>query len=125
MVIRRYLKSFEGVIRDVRILDSNDLELKYTEFKKDNDKLYSMAINSVVTGTVQESVKKLKVMLAARENMNQGKISKLNTDMLIGNMLGKEYIYPKTQNPSNEDYIRAINTIKKKDAEGEDVVECE
>jgi len=97
--------NFIGVVRDVKLLTTQQLELKYAKFK------------------IQDAIKKLELMLKARDDMDAGKISKLNTDMLVGNMLGKEYIYPKTETPSREDLIRAVNTIRSKDAEA--INECD
>jgi len=110
-------KNFHGVIKDSRILRKEQLEKKYSNFKEKNDKLYQIAIDSSITGKVQESLKKLEMMLKAREDMKNGKMTKLNTDILIGSQLGREYIYPKTSMPSQEDYKRAIDTIKKKAVE--------
>jgi hypothetical protein len=114
-------KNFHGVIKDSKNLSSEQLENKYSEFKHRFDKLYQIAIYSVTTGTVQQSLQKLEMMLKARENMQSGKASKMSTDMFVGNFLGKEYIYPLTQNPSAEDYKRAIDTITKKAAEVEEL----
>jgi len=112
-------KCFNGVVRDSKHLNSKELELKYAEFKAKFEKLYNIAIDSVITGTVQESLKKLDMMLEARRNMKSGRMNKLNTDMLVGNQLGREYIYPLTNTPSKEDYQRAISTIKQKEQEQE------
>jgi len=115
--------NFIGVVRDVKLLTTQQLELKYAKFKTECEPMYKMAINCVVNGTIQDAIKKLELMLKARDDMDAGKISKLNTDMLVGNMLGKEYIYPKTETPSREDLIRAVNTIRSKDAEA--INECD
>jgi hypothetical protein len=107
-------KSFYGVIRDSRELNSSQLELKYADFKEKVEPLYKMAIDSVATGKVQEASKKLDMMLTARTAMQTGKMSKLNTDMFVGNQLGREYIYPVTNSPSREDYTKAVQTIIQK-----------
>jgi hypothetical protein len=117
------IKTFNNIIRDTRVLNSTELDMKYSKFKTDFEKLYNMAIDSVVNGKVQENIGKLNMMLQARENMLSGKVSKLNTDMFVGNQLGKEFIYPLTETPSNEDYKKAIDKIKKKIEETDESTE--
>lgn len=113
------INSFNGIIRDSKDMNSTDLEAKYLKFKESNGKLYDMAIDSVATGKVQETFAMLQIMINARNNMQNGKISKFNTDIFIGNELGKKYIYPKTNTPSTEDYKKAIDQIKEKIKENE------
>jgi len=109
--------NFNGVIRDAKNCNIQELELKYSEFKNKFEKLYLIAIDAVFTGKVQEAINKLDIMLKARNDMQSGKVSKLHTDMMVGNMLGKQYIYPLTQTPSQEDYNRALKQITKKEQE--------
>src|SRR6188768_1426472 len=104
-------KNFHGVVRDTKVLNTHDLEQKYEKFKQDHEKLYNMAIDSVLNGSVQPTLQKLNFMLKARDDMKNGNRSKLATDMLIGNQLGKEYIYPKTSTPTQEDMNRAVKEI--------------
>ncbi len=108
------LKSFNLVVRDCKNMSANDLEKAHAKFKEDHRKLYEVAIDSVINNKVQESYNKLKMMLKAKDSMTQGKVSKLHTDMFVGNQLANEYIYPVTNKPSNEDMIKAINEITKK-----------
>ena len=110
-------KSFYGVIRDSKELNSAQLELKYTDFKEQVEPLYRMAINSVTTGKVQEAISKLDMMLKARSAMQTGRMTKNNTDMFVGNQLGREYVYPLTGTPSREDYAQAVQTINLKASE--------
>lgn len=109
-------KTFRDIINDSKKLNSAQLETKYKTFKTDIEPLYNMAIHSVATNSVDKSLHKLDMMLNARESMNSGRTDKLTTDMLVGNQLGKEYIYPVVENPSSSDYKRAVDLIKKKDA---------
>lgn len=74
--------------------------------------MYVIATESVENGTVQGSLEKLNMMLKARKSMKTNKTSKLNTDMFVGNQLGKEFIYPKTQNPSADDMQKAVTKIQ-------------
>ncbi len=105
------IKSFSGVIRDAKIMNAKELEIKYAVFKETFGKLYDVAIDSVATGKVQEAYAMLQMMLKARANMQDGKMTKLTTDMFVGNQLGRKYIYPKTNNPSQDDYKKAFATI--------------
>jgi hypothetical protein len=114
------IKNFNGVVRDTKLLTTEELEAKYADFRKDFEPIYNKAIDSVVNNRVQESHEMLQMMLKARENMNSGKVSKLHTDMFVGNQLGNKYIYPKTNVPSGEDYKQAIDTIKQKIKENEE-----
>lgn len=107
-------KEFNGVMRDTKLLNSEELEKKYAKFKESFSKLYEVAIDSVISGRIQESANMLQMMLDARASMNSGKTTKLTTDMFIGNQLGKKYIYPKTNVPSADDYKAAFTTIKEK-----------
>jgi len=114
------INSFNGIIRDARIMNVNDLEFKYKKFRESFSKLYDVAIDAIVTGQVQEATTMLQMMLKARSSMQDGKMSKLTTDMFVGNQLGKKYIYPKTNNPSQDDYIKAIATINETVKKNED-----
>jgi hypothetical protein len=113
------INSFNGIIRDAKNMNALDLELKYKSFKEANGKLYDVAIDSVASGRVQEAFNMLQMMLKARNKMKNGSISKLSTDIFVGNELGKKYIYPKTNTPSVEDYKNAIVKIKEKIKENE------
>jgi hypothetical protein len=104
--------SFYGIIRDAKNLNSEELSDKYVDFKESFSKLYSVAIDAVVNDRVQDANNMLQIMLDARKKMQDGKMTKLTTDMFVGNQLGKKYIYPKTNNPSQEDYMQAFNKIK-------------
>lgn len=108
------IKCFNGVIKDSKYMTSEQLDSKYSKFKENFSKLYSVAIDSVMSGNIQEAHNILTMMLKARENMINGKSTKLTTDMFVGNQLGKKYIYPKTNIPSQDDYIQAIQKIKQK-----------
>lgn len=114
------INSFNGVIRDVRLLNTEELESKYADFKKNFEPIYNKAIDSVVNDRVQESYAMLQMMLKARDQMNNGSMSKLTTDMFVGNQLGKKYIYPKTNTPSVDDYKQAFDKIKQKVKENEE-----
>ncbi len=100
--------TFINIIKDSRILNHSELEEKYWEFKNKIEPLYKIAIECNTNEKVEQSLKKLDMMLGARQNMNEGKLNKLTTDMYIGDQLGKEYIYPVTNTPSSEDYKKAI-----------------
>jgi hypothetical protein len=113
-------KSFNGIIRDAKNLNAQELETKYAKFKESFSKLYSVAIDSVATGKVQEAHEMLQMMLKARTDMQTGKMTKLTTDMFVGNQLGKKYIYPKTNTPSAEDYKQALEQIKEKVKQNEE-----
>ncbi len=106
--------SFNGIIRDAKNMNQKDLEIKYAKFKEIHSKLYDVAIDSVSTGKVQEAFAILQMMLKARNNMQNGRMTKLVTDSYVGNELGKKYIYPKTNTPSGEDYKKAFDQIKEK-----------
>jgi len=114
------IQSFNGIIRDSRNLNSEDLETKYAAFKETFSKLYEVAINAGVTGKIQEAFEILKMMLKARECMQEGKTTKLTTDMFVGNQLGRKYIYPVTNTPSAEDYKQALEKIKEKAKQNEE-----
>jgi hypothetical protein len=114
------IQSFNGIIRDARVLNSEELTIKYAAFKESFSKLYDLAIDAVVTGKVQEAFEMLKMMLKAREGMQEGRTTKLTTDMFVGNQLGKKYIYPKTNTPSTDDYKKAFDTIKEKVKQNEE-----
>ncbi len=113
------ITSFNGIIRDAKELSVGELEIKYADFKEANNKLYEMAIDSVTKDTVQETLKMLKMMLTARDKMKNGTATKLNTDIFVGNELGKKYIYPKTNKPSAADFKQALDKINEKIRENE------
>jgi len=114
------INSFNGIIKDAKNMNAEELAIKYTNFKKANSKLYDIAIDSVANNKVQEAFIMLQMMLTARENMKVGKTSKMATDVFVGNQLGKKYIYPKTGTPSVDDYKHAIGKIKEKIKENEE-----
>jgi hypothetical protein len=108
------IEAFHGVIRDCNSLNEEQLSLKYAKFKEEIPKMYQVAIDSVVNGNVQNSLNKLSQMLSMRSKVRNKQVTGLHADMHIGNLLGKEYIYPVTETPSNEDYVRAVREISKK-----------
>jgi hypothetical protein len=113
------MKSFNGVIRDSKNMNSVELEKKYSEFKESFSKLYDVAVDAAANNTVQDAHNLLTMMMKARDKMNNGKMTKMTTDMYVGNELGKKYIYPLTNTPSQEDYRQAISKIKEKIEKGD------
>ncbi len=104
--------NFFGIITDSKKMSKTELEKKYALFILDNEKLYSVAIESVVSGKVQESIKMLDSMLETREKIRNGIMTDMTAGMFIGNQLGHKYIYPVTGVPSTDDYKYAIDKIK-------------
>ena len=104
--------NFFGIITDSKKMNKAELEKKYASFILDNEKLYSVAVESVVSGKVQESIKMLDTMLATREKVRNGDMNNTTASMFIGNQLGYKYIFPATGVPSTEDYKYAIDKIK-------------
>jgi hypothetical protein len=105
-------KNIYNIMIDSKKMKKNDLEKKYSQFIFDNEKLYNIAIESVVSGKVQETIKMLDAMLATRDKIRNGSMNKDTADMFIGNQLGHKYIYPISGVPSQEDYKNAIGKIK-------------
>ena len=110
----RIRKEYIEVTRDAKILPKSMMEEKYLEFKTKYEKLYELAIRSVVNDNVQENIKTLDMMLLQRDRIKRGKISEINAGMVVGNQLGHKYIYPVTNVPSKEDYVNAIDKINAK-----------
>jgi hypothetical protein len=104
--------NFFGIITDSKKMNKAELEKKYSTFILDNEKLYSVAVESVVSGKVQESIKMLDTMLATREKVRNGVMNNMTASMFIGNQLGHKYIFPETGVPSVEDFKYAIDKIK-------------
>ncbi len=104
--------NFFGIIADSKKMNKVELEKKYASFILDNEKLYSVAVESVVSGKVQESIKILDMMLKTREKVRKGDMNDTTASMFIGNQLGHKYIFPATGVPSKEDYKYAIDKIK-------------
>ena len=104
--------TFNNIIKDSKIMNTAQLETKYALFIEDFKKLYEIALDSVVSGKVQESIKILDMMLSTRNRVNAGGMDKMTADMFVGNQLGHKYIYPKTNVPSSGDYKQAIEKIK-------------
>lgn len=98
--------NFNEIKKDSFKLSSGELEMKYANFKSSFNKLYEMAIEN-------QDIEKLEMMLKARMAIKNKKMSKLDAEMMVGNNLGKEYIYPKVQNPSHQDYNEAVRKIRK------------
>lgn len=107
------INSFNGIINDSKVLGPEELEKKYYSFKESFMKLYEVAINSS-SGDKEEKLKMLNLMLRARDKMKSGAMSKLSTDMHIGNELGIKYVYPKTGKPTPEDFKRASSELKRR-----------
>ena len=100
------ISNYKGVVEDSLKLNLGELEIKYTEFKSKFSKLYQMALEN-------QDPNKLEMMLTARRSINNGKMTKMDAEMHVGNQLGKEFIYPKVEKPSQEDYNRAVRKIRK------------
>ncbi len=104
--------NFFGIVTDSKKMNKVELEKKYASFILDNEKLYSVAVESVVSGKIQESIKLLDTMLATRDKVRNGDMNNTTASMFIGNQLGHKYIFPATGVPSTEDYKYAIDKIK-------------
>ena len=120
---KEILDTFDSMIRDSTILDLESFENKYSSFKEKFEKLHQMTIDSIKRDNVQETRKILCMMLDSRNNLKNGKVNELNTDLLVGNYLGKKYIYPKVGNPSQNDYNKAVKKINEKIKKSESVVD--
>jgi hypothetical protein len=107
-------KNYYNVIKDSKVLNKVDMEKKYELFILDFRKLYDIAIDSVVSNNVQESIKILDTMLTTRDKVKNGAMTDLSAGLFVGNQLGHKYIYPKTNVPSKDDYKKAIDEIKGK-----------
>ena len=59
------IDSFNGVIKDAKYMSTKDLDNKYSDFRKSFEKLYQVAIDSVVSGNVQEASNMLNLMINA------------------------------------------------------------
>lgn len=105
-------RTFNQIIIDSKRLSKEEIENKHKNFRESFEKLYNIAIESVVNKTVQSSLNKLDMMLKTRDNMNSGKMEKLTADMVVGNRLGDEFIYQKVHKPTKEDYKRAVDKLK-------------
>jgi len=109
-------QNFHGIIKDCRNATKDQLTEKYSKFKEEFPKLFDLALESIDQDTVQKNLQLLEMMLKKRQEQLDGKASKMNTDMFVGNQLGKEFIYPKTGGPSRKDYDKAVSKIQKGEA---------
>jgi hypothetical protein len=105
---------FFEIIKDTKKLKKSEMEKKYEDFNVIHKKLYEVAIDSVKSNKVQESITMLDFMLKQRDNIGNGSISRLNAGLVVGNKLGHKYVYPKTRVPTSDEYKKAINEIKDK-----------
>lgn len=108
---------FNEIIKDAKVLSSKELEIKHSVFKETFSKLYDLIIDCVISDNIEKAHNLLQMMLKARTRMKEGSMTKLATDMFVGNELGKEFIYPKTNVPSVNDYKQAFQKIKEKEEE--------
>jgi hypothetical protein len=112
------LDCYTGVSIDAKTMTIQQVEEKYKYFMKDHSRLYQAALNSCRRDYGEAQIPpKLLMMLKARDDMMKGKLSKMATDMYVGNQLGKEYIYPKVETPSHEELINAAKRLSQQMAE--------
>lgn len=97
-------------------MTEGELAQKYLDFKESFPKLFDMAIQAVSNDSVQKTLEIFEMMLSKRQDQKDGVNSKNITDMAVGNQLGKEFIYPKTGGPTQEEYNKAVKKIKKGNA---------
>lgn len=104
------LNKFKEIMDDTKKLTSKQIETKYMKFKEIFPKLYEMAINN----EGQKSIDTLSMMLKITEKKQEGKLNTFESNLAVGEELGKKYIYNKVgYQPSKEDYIRAISMLQK------------
>jgi hypothetical protein len=104
------LNKFKEIIRDTKILNKEQIELKHAVFKQIFPKLYEMALNN----EGEKSIKTLEMMLGVKKKQNKGELNIFQSNLVVGEELGKQYIYNKVgHNPSKEDYERAIRLLEK------------
>jgi hypothetical protein len=108
---------FFEIIRDSKKLKKNEMEKKYDDFNVIHGRLYSVALDSVMSNKVQETIAMLDYMLTQRDKIENGSMTLLNAGLVVGNKLGHKYVYPKTGVPTSDDYKKAINEIKEKSKE--------
>lgn len=105
---------FLGIANDNLSLTPDQLTEKYKDFKQSFPKLFQIASE---TTNIDESMRILDMMLANREKQKDGTLSKTNSDMVVGNQLGKKFIYPITGMPTQKEFTRATKKIIKKSSE--------
>lgn len=105
---------FCEIIKDSKKLKKSEMEKKYEEFNIIHRKLYEVALDSVMSNKVQETIAMLDFMLMQRNNIGNGSVSRLNAGFVVGNKLGHKYVYPKTGVPTSDEYKKAIDQIKEK-----------
>jgi hypothetical protein len=102
---------FQSIANDNMTLTPDELNEKYKDFKQSFPKLFQIASE---TTNVNESMRILDMMLVNREKQKDGTLSKTNSDMVVGNQLGKEFIYPITGMPTQKEFTQATKKIMKK-----------
>lgn len=106
--------TYMNIIRDSKNYNKKFLDDKYKDFIENFPRLYQNAIESSFSGEIQQSLEKLNIFLKIKKNIKDGKTSSTVGSAMASNHLAKEYIYPKTGAPSNEDYKKAFDKLSKK-----------
>lgn len=117
-------QAFNNIARDCKTHNREQLDKKYVTFRDTYPKLYERIINGVETNNVQETYRLFNMMVDHRQSQLDGKTNKLVTDMMVGNQLGRTFIYPVIGNPSQEEYNTAVRKLTQKDREEKEKAEA-
>ncbi len=113
-----------NLINDAGTLTPQELEMKYEFFKDKFSKLYYTCVN-VVPETKTKTLRELSILLNIRQEVKDGKKADIEANVQVGEYMAKQYVYPKTGEPTLEQKKVALQKImrgeekKKKEKETE------
>jgi hypothetical protein len=105
-----------SIINDKKILNHNDLALKWEEFKKKFPQLYEML---TINDNIDLRLLKFLCDSAEKQNKLTNSEERLENDFNVGDQLGKTFVYDKFPEPSNKQKEYIKETLRTKIKNGE------
>lgn len=98
-----------NIIKDREILNTQDLQTKYADFKTQFPKLFDICSTDPDVDSIKKNLINL---LRIRESVKKGDKSTIEGNIAAGEFIAEKYVYP-TIKPTEEDKLRAYNKIMK------------
>lgn len=108
-------KTAVNIINDAQTLSPVELEIKYETFKDKFYKLYDTCIN-VVPETKAKTLRELSILLSIRQEVINGTKADVEANVQIGEYMAKQYVYPKTGEPTKDQKKVALQKILRGEA---------
>lgn len=99
--------------KDMYSMTITDVSRKYSEFKNEYPKMFEY-LTSTPPDAIDNAM--LEQMFCLKERMQNSNMDKFDSDVVIGEILGKQYVYSLQgiQEPSQSEKLRALDKLRYK-----------